>query len=115
MFILKVKEEIDSSHFLRNYQGKCANMHGHRWVLEIELRGNDDQLDDIGMLVDFGVIKDNIQGFDHQCLNNIYPFNELNPTAENLAKYFCEIIPHCYSVTVYETPNNACTYMKGNC
>ena len=86
---LTSKVEIDSSHYLRNYDGKCADLHGHRWVVEVTVESVTDDaidsLDNTGMLLDFGVIKSLINEYDHKNLNDMPEFEDINPTAENLA------------------------------
>ena len=108
-WILCKEVEFDAGHYLRNYEGKCANMHGHRWKVIVEIEG--DQLNEQGMVLDFGEIKRVIMKFDHQMINDIEPFTKLNPTAENLAKYFCDVLK-AKSVTVYETPSAYAKYIR---
>ena len=90
MYELTVEDSFAAGHYLRNYKGKCANPHGHNYQVRLTLRGA--ELDKAGLLLDFkdlkGLIKDVIERLDHQMLNEIAPFIELNPSAENLAKYF---------------------------
>ena len=90
MYELTVEDSFAAGHYLRNYKGKCANPHGHNYKVRLTLRGA--ELDKAGLLLDFkdlkGLIKDVIERLDHQMLNEIAPFIELNPSAENLAKYF---------------------------
>ena len=89
-YTLTTKISFDAAHYLRNYQGKCANLHGHLWTVEVTVEG--EELNEIGILVDFKdikrVLKDEVENyFDHYCLNELEPFTRINPTAENLAKY----------------------------
>lgn len=90
MFEITVANYIDSAHLLRGYQGKCANIHGHTWRVEVTLKG--EQLNEIGLLVDFHdikkIIKEVTEAFDHKFINDIKPFDRVNPSSENLAKYF---------------------------
>ncbi|SRR5258708_1617052 len=90
MYELTVEDSFAAGHYLRNYKGKCANPHGHNYKVRLTLRGA--ELDKAGLLLDFrdlkGLIKHVIERLDHQMLNEIAPFIELNPSAENLAKYF---------------------------
>jgi len=78
-----------AAHSLRGYEGACENLHGHNWVVTATL--GTDKLDDVGIAYDFKDLKQNlneiINKFDHQFLNEIEPFDKLNPTSENLAKY----------------------------
>ena len=90
MYEVTVEADFSSGHFLRNYQGKCENPHGHNYKVRVTLAGA--SLDEAGLLLDFKllkqVLKPVIDRIDHQMLNDLAPFNELNPSAENLAKYF---------------------------
>lgn len=92
MFVVSVQAHYDSAHFLRNYQGKCERLHGHRYVVEVALAKN--ELDESGIAFDFVVIKkylrDLANALDHENLNDLEPFLELEPSAENQAKYFFE-------------------------
>jgi 6-pyruvoyltetrahydropterin/6-carboxytetrahydropterin synthase len=89
MYTLKVVSDFASAHTLRDYPGACARMHGHNWKVEAEVEAS--QLDEIGMGVDFKVIKRAVreltEQLDHRYLNEIPPFDTLNPTAENIAAH----------------------------
>lgn len=89
MFELCIKGDIASAHYLRGYEGKCKNLHGHTWKIEIYLQSH--QLDAIGMVADFAILKKQLKEFlmsvDHVCLNDLPFFKDVNPTTENLAKY----------------------------
>jgi 6-pyruvoyltetrahydropterin/6-carboxytetrahydropterin synthase len=140
MYILKVDHSFDSAHFLAGYEGKCSNIHGHRWKVEVEVESetlvSGGQLD--GMVIDFGdfknTVRDALDYYDHaliieagtmrtETLNFIeadgfrvikVPFR---PTAENFAAFFYKTIKEMgYSVkrvTVYETPKNSAAYEEG--
>jgi 6-pyruvoyltetrahydropterin/6-carboxytetrahydropterin synthase len=90
MFELTVEETFAAGHYLRNYKGKCENPHGHNYKIRVTLAGK--ELDRAGLLLDFkdlrGVLRHVIERLDHQMINDIEPFTVLNPSAENLAKYF---------------------------
>jgi 6-pyruvoyltetrahydropterin/6-carboxytetrahydropterin synthase len=92
MFVVTVQAHYDSAHFLRNYKGKCERLHGHRYVVELALAT--EQLDRAGIAFDFVDIKRELRGLadhlDHENLNELPPFDELEPSAENQAKYFYE-------------------------
>jgi len=92
MFELSIKGDIASAHFLRGYEGKCKNLHGHTWKIEVFILGKN--LDEIGMVADFRVLKKNLKSFlgtiDHICLNDLEYFQKVNPTTENIAKYIYE-------------------------
>jgi 6-pyruvoyltetrahydropterin/6-carboxytetrahydropterin synthase len=141
MYILKTEHSFDSAHFLANYKGKCGNIHGHRWTVEIEIKAetliDGGQLD--GMVVDFGDLKTDLKklvdSFDHALiiqentmreatLNCIKEdgFNVImvafRPTAENFAQFFYnEMKKLGYQVrraVVYETPTNSAIYEEGS-
>jgi 6-pyruvoyltetrahydropterin/6-carboxytetrahydropterin synthase len=90
MFRVSVEETFSSGHALRGYQGKCENTHGHNYRVQVTIEGP--QLDNIGLLVDFTEIKRALRGIigvlDHQFLNDLDAFKTVNPSAENMAKYF---------------------------
>jgi 6-pyruvoyltetrahydropterin/6-carboxytetrahydropterin synthase len=90
MYQITVEAGFSSGHYLRNYQGKCENPHWHNYKVRVTLAGA--ALDETGLLLDFKllkqVLKPTIDRIDHQMLNDLEPFIELNPSAENLAKYF---------------------------
>jgi 6-pyruvoyltetrahydropterin/6-carboxytetrahydropterin synthase len=90
MFVVTVQAHYDSAHFLRNYQGKCERLHGHRYVVELALATT--ELDKAGIAFDFVEVKKHLRALadhlDHQNLNDLPPFDELEPSAENQAKYF---------------------------
>src|SRR5215475_12023993 len=92
MFRVSVEETFSSGHALRGYKGKCENVHGHNYRVQVTLEGP--QLDHIGLLVDFTELKRVVRGIiaklDHQFINDLEPFTKVNPSAENLAKYFFE-------------------------
>lgn len=84
---IKIVTDFAAAHTLRDYPGECSRMHGHNWKVEIEVSA--ESLDNNGMVLDFKVVKRASQSiisrFDHQYLNEIEPFDKLNPTAENIA------------------------------
>jgi 6-pyruvoyltetrahydropterin/6-carboxytetrahydropterin synthase len=90
MFEVSVEDSFAAGHALRGYRGKCENPHGHNYKVRITLAG--EQLDPVGLLYDFKDLKQAmnqiIDRLDHQMLNDIEPFRQLNPSAENMAKYF---------------------------
>src|SRR6516165_1891218 len=90
MYEVTVESGFSSGHYLRNYYGKCENPHGHNYKVRVTLAGA--ALDDSGLLLDFKLLKQVlrpvIDRIDHQMLNELEPFTVLNPSAENLAKYF---------------------------
>lgn len=92
MFQVSVEDTFSSGHALRGYKGKCENVHGHNYRVQITVEGP--QVDTIGLLVDFTQLKRVMRGIiarlDHQFINDLEPFTTINPSAENLAKYFFE-------------------------
>ncbi len=88
-YTLKVVTDFAAAHTLRDYPGACSRLHGHNWKVEVEVVAS--ALDAVGMGIDFKAIKratqDVLEGLDHQHLNEIPPFDEINPTAENIAAY----------------------------
>lgn len=120
MFELKIKGEFSSAHFLRQYEGKCKNLHGHNWKVEIVVCK--EGLDSIGMVADFGLLKakmnEVLDVLDHKCLNDLDHFQEVNTTSENIAKYiyeeYCRIIGpiQVKSVSVWESDSSCVKYYK---
>ena len=120
MFVLKIVTDFASAHSLRDYPGDCARLHGHNWQVEVSVCSQ--VLDDSGIAIDFREIKKQtklvVKRLDHQYLNEIKPFDVLNPTAENIAKYFFEEIDILINnkdvkvkeVTIWETTRSAVTY-----
>src|ERR1700761_6863032 len=92
MFEVTVQAGFSSGHYLRNYHGKCENPHGHNYRVFVTLVGS--ELDEAGMLLDFKLLKQvlrpTVDYLDHQMINDLEPFTTLNPSAENLARYFFE-------------------------
>ncbi len=90
MYKLAIEVSISASHYLRHYSGPCQRMHGHNWKIQVVVTGK--QLNEAGMIIDFKELSDLtwqvIGRFDHQTFNELPPFDTLNPTAENMAKYF---------------------------
>ncbi|HUA61162.1 MAG TPA: 6-carboxytetrahydropterin synthase QueD [Verrucomicrobiae bacterium] len=89
MFEITIEETFAAGHALRNYRGKCENVHGHNYRCHVTVAG--EKLDEIGLLVDFVELKRVVHAvldrMDHQWLNEFPPFDVLNPSAENMAKY----------------------------
>jgi 6-pyruvoyltetrahydropterin/6-carboxytetrahydropterin synthase len=92
MFEVTIEETFAAGHALRNYRGKCENVHGHNYRCQVTVEGR--ELDGIGLLVDFVELKRVVHGvldrMDHQWLNEFPPFDVLNPSAENMARYIYE-------------------------
>ena len=107
MYYITKRMEIAGAHRLNlPYDSKCANLHGHNWIITIHCKAK--ELTDYGMVVDFTHVKNIVQNrLDHQCLNGII---DANPTAENMAKWICDKIPRCWKVEVQESEGNVATY-----
>ncbi len=90
MYVVSVQAHYDSAHFLRNYKGKCENLHGHRYVVEVALAT--DELNEAGLAFDFVDVKRHTRALadwlDHQNINELPPFDEIEPSAENQARFF---------------------------
>ena len=119
-FEVMIERDFSSAHQLRGYKGKCENLHGHNYKVEIYARG--EELNNIGLLIDFGDLKqaanEIVNYLDHRNLNELPPFDELQPSAENLAKYVLERVGQrvgdervqIYKVRCFETPTSVATY-----
>ena len=137
MYYLKTSACFDSAHFLHGYKGKCANIHGHHWIVEVKIRGGklNGSGEKRGMLLDFGdfkqTVKELAEGFDHTLIyekNTLKPATlaalqeegfllvetDFRPTAENFAAYIysdlCKKGMPVFSVEVYESPENCAVY-----
>ncbi len=120
MFAISVEYSFPAGHALRGYKGKCENVHGHNYKVKVTVAGED--LNPIGLLMDFAelraAMKALVERLDHRFLNELSPFDQLNPSAENLAKYFCEELApkvgaqglRVQEVTVWETDSTAATF-----
>lgn len=120
MFRLEVEDWFSSAHQLRGYKGKCENLHGHNWKVCVCVEG--ETLGPLGMLMDFGDLKQILKGLmtalDHKFLNELPPFDQINPTSENLAKYLAEQLAKqlpggvkVQSVTVWESEKCRASYL----
>jgi 6-pyruvoyltetrahydropterin/6-carboxytetrahydropterin synthase len=89
-YTLRVVTDFAAAHTLRGYPGACARMHGHNWKVEVEVEAH--ALDHLGMGIDFKLVKQAAravaEGLDHRYLNELAPFDSVNPTAEHIAAYF---------------------------
>ena len=124
MFEVAVHDTFAAGHALRGYKGKCENVHGHNYRVQVIVEG--EKLDDIGLLVDFGDVKKVLRAamayLDHRFINELPPFDVVNPSAENMAKWFYEQMenglkpgsekPHIriQAVKVWETDTAVATY-----
>jgi len=116
MYSIKVEASFSSAHNLRGYKGKCEELHGHNW--RVEVVAQDEQLDKTGMVLDFKYLKkklnDLLEKLDHKYLNKIPYFKKKNPTSENIAKYIYaglkSRVPGLKAVTVWENNTSSATY-----
>ena len=121
MFELTVKTEFEAAHQINGYKGKCQRLHGHNWVIEAIVNGS--ELDELGMLIDFKILKAELNRIldelDHRYLNELHMFQTKNPTAENLAKYIFDTFADSEifksnaklkAIRVYESPKSCVTY-----
>jgi len=116
MYEVKVIDQFSAAHKLREYEGKCENLHGHNWKVEVCVRG--EKLDKIGMVIDFKELKavlGKVLGeLDHCYLNDLSYFKKVNPTSENIAKFIFDNLKlaklSASSVSVWESSNSCATY-----
>lgn len=121
MYEVEVRAPFEAAHKITGYAGKCARLHGHNWEVTALVRGED--LDALGMLIDFRVLKGELrrvlEEFDHRFLNELATFERLNPTAEHLARVIYERLKtsevfkgaaSLYAVKVCETAGSQVTY-----
>lgn len=139
MYKLKTKASFDSAHFLKDYEGKCSNIHGHRWTVEIDVGSEalESDTQNRGMVVDFSNLKKDLKEiadyFDHSLIMETGSLKQatedallaenlrivkvdFRPTAENFAKYIYDEMTHrgykVIEASVYETPNNVASYCE---
>jgi len=123
MYVVSVQAHYDSAHFLRNYKGKCERLHGHRYVVELALATTG--LDAAGIAFDFVVVKRSLRELanrlDHENLNDLEPFTEIEPSAENQAKWFWDELKRDFPedvaaamlyTKVWETPTQWAQYSE---
>jgi 6-pyruvoyltetrahydropterin/6-carboxytetrahydropterin synthase len=120
MYRVSIERHFDAAHYLREYNGKCENLHGHRYKVVANLKTG--ALDEIGLAYDFTVLKQEIdeilERFDHTCLNDVEPFTSINPSSENIASTICselkvrlnEQTAEIESIEVWESPDARVTY-----
>ncbi|MFW6457120.1 MAG: 6-carboxytetrahydropterin synthase QueD [Planctomycetota bacterium] len=123
MYELMLKTHFSAAHRLREYEGQCENLHGHNYHVEVVLAG--DELDESGMLIDFkkakGFLKEVMGRLDHEYLNEVEPFDQLNPTTENIARHIAEVLAALLPeglrigrVTCWESEKCAARYIPGH-
>jgi 6-pyruvoyltetrahydropterin/6-carboxytetrahydropterin synthase len=122
VYELKVVTQMAAAHQLREFSGKCENLHGHNWKIEIYVTGQ--ELGPNGILIDFKLVKDSatkiIQDLDHTFLNDLKPFEEINPSSENIARFVFSSLSReintdhikVSKVTAWESDSACATYME---
>ena len=118
MYQITVEQHFDAAHALRGYQGQCENLHGHRF--KVLARIQTDKLNDIGLAYDFRALKSHLSHvldrFDHTYLNEVAPFDNINPSSENIARtIYYELEPKIgdvslASIEVWESPDSSAEY-----
>lgn len=119
MYEVTIQQHFDAAHALRGYGGRCENLHGHRYQVAVCLTA--EELDEVGLAYDFTKLREVLQGkvlsrLDHTNLNEIYPFDQINPSAENIARFIYEQLAdalpqaHIRWVQVWESPDAWATY-----
>ena len=120
MYKIQVESHFNSAHSLRGYEGKCEDLHGHNWRVEVAMTAK--ELAEDGMVVDFKKLREALKkvlhGLDHKYLNELGYFKEVNPTSENISRYIFYQIEDKFpelvlsSVTVWETERASATYSE---
>ena len=122
MYELMIDAQFSAAHQLRSYKGKCENLHGHNWRVQVTV--SSENLNDIGLAIDFHELKkmtgEVLKNLDHSFLNDVFPFTELNPSSENIAKWVYESLRKrvsekdvsLSSVTVWESESASATYFE---
>ena len=122
MYLLTIEDHFASAHQLRGYKGKCENIHGHNWKVVMNVKG--EKLNEIGLLIDFhdlkAILKKITDYLDHKNINEVTPFDKINPSSENIAEYIAARAQEeldrtgqditVDSVTVWESETSRCTF-----
>ena len=123
MYTISVEHHFDAAHALRGYRGKCEALHGHRFRVVVRVKATG--LDDIGLAYDFTELKSKLKSildrFDHTCLNDVPPFDKINPSSENIASTIYGELKSALkeapvtldSVEVWESPESGVEYREG--
>ncbi|MBI2304426.1 MAG: 6-carboxytetrahydropterin synthase QueD [Chloroflexi bacterium] len=121
MYQVSIQDHFDAAHYLRDYGGRCENLHGHRFVVAVTLEAPG--LNEIGLVYDFtalkGHVKEILSRFDHTCLNDMPSFQGRNPSSENIAATVYEELAArlvgapavLRQVQVWESPEAWATYI----
>jgi 6-pyruvoyltetrahydropterin/6-carboxytetrahydropterin synthase len=121
-YVVKIQARFESAHFLRNYRGISEPLHGHSYLVEAELSAPDGGLDGDDLAIDFVASKRELErlakSLDYGCINDVPPFDEINPSAENIARWFQSELTGAlksegavvHAVTIWEGPTNSVRY-----
>jgi len=122
MYELTIETQFSAAHQLRGYKGKCERLHGHNWRVQVSVIA--ERLDEIGLAMDFHELKsitnEVLSSLDHSMLNEVFPFTEINPSSENIAKWLYDSLKKrvnndnikVSSVTVWESEGAGATYFE---
>lgn len=122
MYRISVREHFDAAHYLRGYGGKCENLHGHRFQVAVHLKA--EKLNEVGIAYDFVELKEHLREilkrYDHICLNDLPPFDKLNPSSENIARTLWEELGQRLKdapvtlalVEVWESPESCASFSQ---
>jgi 6-pyruvoyltetrahydropterin/6-carboxytetrahydropterin synthase len=122
MYEISVEKHFDAAHYLRDYKGKCENLHGHRYTIVVKVSA--EKLNDTGLAYDFTDLKARLgkilERFDHTCLNDVKPFDKINPSTENIAAEIYKELKKklakdpitLTSVAAFETPHQGVEYRE---
>lgn len=127
MYKLMIETDFSAAHQLRGYKGKCENLHGHNWKVQVSVTS--EVLNEIELVIDFHELKEItreiVSNLDHKIINNVYPFIEKNPSSENIAKWIYDSLKEklkvkydhieVSSVTVWESSTASATYYERGC
>ena len=122
MFTVRIEDSFAAAHYIKNYHGKCENLHGHNYKVRVYVKG--EELDKGGMLLDFSILKKALKEvfkeLDHRNLNEIELFDRYDPSAELIAKYIFDrlkpLLPdegriyHLSKIEIFETEKNMAVY-----
>ena len=121
MYQVSVRQHFDAAHYLRGYPGRCEQLHGHRFQAVVTVEAQ--ELDGVGIAFDFTELKRHLrqilERFDHTCLNDIAPFDKINPSSENIATAIYQELQSrlkeepvsILSIEVWESPESCVTYV----
>jgi 6-pyruvoyltetrahydropterin/6-carboxytetrahydropterin synthase len=122
MYELMIESHFSAAHQLRGYKGKCENLHGHNWRVQVVV--SEERVGEIGLVIDFHefkrIVNEVLLTLDHSVLNEVFPFTEINPSSENIAKWLYDTIKKkiankkisVSSVSVWESETASATYFE---